>query len=634
MNSFLPTRPRGMFFDIVEEHSDTTQVTVSYRKEKNIFLVVTRTDLSLQYFEKNISRKKPSSHIFFRIPLDQQLVSGDNLEFDLEEALVYHKYPRKLLEIDESFFKETLRCLAIDLLVYDLFKGWPMKSDVERAFQSSPPLMGFFDKSVFEFFHKRYSKEFNSDGQHSESRALFKDYLEREVVRYCRAWFNFLQSPGNERFFQKITLGNKPDTEHEFLFQSIEREYKDTYNKVKEIGLRDRFADIERDIAKFLLHRYDFLGTIQVFLGTRFRKFFLIWQVVVLVCIVFWDLITGSVFMTISPQHILIITASIPVSLVVVSLVKIGRKKMKSVSLILYLLLPRLIVAIASGWIVFFTAEELNKIDRQISFLGGDYGVELCIGAVLFFLLWNEIRGVSQKIQTSVAAKRVLVILAAAFFISFSAGLVVVPIVDGYDDRVSEKEQNFANLMEMVEHEVDRLSDFSVWNFSTVPISRKPDLFLLKRLIEIDTVDARQNLGDEILSENDISLSSLFKDEQDKQWPILLEAFIAKSAPDLDNFRKDFEFGFEDDYKVIWRNTFLALARLHLTSSSKEDKASALRFLHRLDYAIKTGMRFRLKTEEKRKSLPRKILLRTFLAMFIGIFLKLIIEDKTVTEPI
>ena len=243
--------------------------------------------------------------------------------------------------------------------------------------------------------------------------------------------------------------------------------------------------------------------------------------------------------------------------------------------------LPRLIMATASAWLAFVTTEEIWKVSIDASFYSSLWILFLMFPVVFF--LFIEIRNIVLHKSFCQYFKRVIGILVLGYVISFTIGLF-------FSSNNSELMMERSGYLPILYAE--KLRDYNEETGSAAFIKDSIDV-----LFEIDTI--------------------YFSDRSD-------------SIPISDKVKKIVQYLEDGSHKINQSFLFDKLYILKPTSKCEVN----------IPIKYKIQFPFFLKIDKKCPWLlpdnifPHLLFYKSFLALFFGIFLQLIFEDKPVTEPL
>ncbi len=90
--------------------------------------------------------------------------------------------------------------------------------------------------------------------------------------------------------------------------------------------------------------------------------------------------------------------------------------------------LPRLSIAIFSGWVIFISAEEILKVDVSIDPTTVIF-ISIILIAILIAFLYAEIKSILRKFSDIIILKRVVQVIGISFLISYSIGFFVMSYI-------------------------------------------------------------------------------------------------------------------------------------------------------------------------------------------------------------
>lgn len=358
-------------------------------------------------------------------------------------------------------------------------------------------------------------------------------------------WLNILRdSRSTEAFWNENWFIN---VEHEYehvLFKPFKRsKWRESLNATSDPFLDKQNIRILRESVRWFLRRYSLINGVRAILQYKeLRRLWLI-PLILFSFIVFPNILSIHNNQSgVIAKFVYVLAGFIP--FLIVSLGLMYRKMFLP---ILGAMLPRLLMAIASAWILFTTAEELWKESFDVR-LFYNFWVILLIIPVLFFI-GIEIRNMAPDIDPWPLTRRILYILLIGFFYSILIGIFFT----GFSAKKMITRCEYLKIFYEIQNKDSHDGAFTF-----------RDTALLGQILNAKSFDDR-------------------------------EAF-----EHLDKFRYKFKF--------------LGL--------SENDSLNIM-------YKIRV-----LNDDFRLYVFPGMLLFRSLFALFIGIFIQLIFEDKPITEPL
>ncbi|MBK9641975.1 MAG: hypothetical protein IPO72_12035 [Saprospiraceae bacterium] len=306
-----------------------------------------------------------------------------------------------------------------------------------------------------------------------------------------------------------------------------------------------------------------------------------------------------------------------------------------------------MIIAIFSGWLVYLTGEELMKIDLKINGLILTF---LAIGLVCITVLFMvfEINNYAPGMGWRRVIKRSILVCGLAFIVSYSFGFWIMThvsekymAIDNFLIDQSELSKDYKKRKDDIEHSITTLDSY-VNKLHTVRSKMVRDSILItpwKDILnfEIDTIavlsridtsshissnrEIRKLINDEIMQ-----VKSIVKDTREilvknnEKGKVLFDSLIYKINNLLLNNNK---------FDIFLNKSLNQLVLEHIANDPLFESNKTLYYTR--SYQLNPFCNVNC---IKVVAFPSMIFSRALIAMFIGIFLQLIIQDKSITEPI
>lgn len=429
---------------------------------------------------------------------------------------------------NEHYFEKNLIIhFLLDLYVFNAFNQVGENSRIKRIVENYPILKGIFYKQRFLHYVKYKDSKINGERENTgyyitEDKInedgkldLYKEYLKADYNRQkiaCQEWISFLRDEKNELLFW-----NKRIKPHDQMwFDTLEEELDSVLTVIMDKNITlDQHQIQYRNLSRFLLKRYNVLGAIQYFGGPYSKPYhrsipILFISVFVLIILdwILFNIGINKIKFTFPLSTALFIFIIIPILIIFYSIGLLVWKRISKVNkhnssqntiqsnknrrihsfhdslsvLLPQIFLPRVTIAIISGWLIFFTASEMIDIDFFLD--GFEIGL-LFIFVVLasFVFMYNEIRNVAPSLQRKEIVKRISMVILISFIISYSFGYLFMPVAN----RMVENSDTFKN--SYAEH----TDIINAQNTIAEKNTELKNLYILKHLVSSfeDFVDVR-----------------------------------------------------------------------------------------------------------------------------------------------
>lgn len=235
----------------------------------------------------------------------------------------------------------------------------------------------------------------------------------KSMLSFYQNYVRFITEPKNEKFFSAST--------NKFPFKSTDGELLEAQKKISEIKNKNiSVQKIDSVICQYFIGRY---GLFEGIGKKPLLSIISVFAVVLTIICILLETISfnlnsqWSISEVLLPLMLLICVFVFPVLFIIFS------------KAFPHIILPRLVVAIFSGWLIFLSAEEIMKID---------YGLEgvnlfLICGAFVVFLiifLLNEIKNSATSLSKRLIRARTAQIFSVSLIISYSIGFFVMSYVN------------------------------------------------------------------------------------------------------------------------------------------------------------------------------------------------------------
>ncbi len=587
-------------------------------------------------------------------------------------------------ESDKCTFELVLHHFIEDLYVNKYFKEYGDIQKIKSALEHIPLLQGIIRKFLFDHYRAYFV---NTKGKieflETDIRTEYKkDCLEEAYLNYSR----FLSQLENEKFFIKGGWFNNRSTNNiDTELKYIESEYLKIYESSNNKPSSDFSLPLKN--TKLILKRYGILGVLRLTLPNSRWVFPF---TVILPVVVFLILIDILIFNLPSTQKgeyiwladlvncLLSIFVVLFLVYTICVLVYLWRYEYKR-GIFPGIFLPRLTIAIIAGWITFITAENLFKIDMDIDGLLL-LAVTIFIFSVTITFMVFEIRNYAPTMTKGKAFRRSLVVTGLAFVISYTFGFWVMSHINekymSIDNFMVKESRFIKEFQRREEFYYDILKELrtkqNVLNNSIIALEDKLNeegigsfsinsqrRYITRDIPNIDPINYQNNpihfYLDSIYSLRKVD--SIFKEEANK-----LDNIIHHYNELIKKIR---EYNTKSDSQPIIASGIFTINKIEAKNNLKgklivypELNGNFDQLQNTLDtlksgyfyFAIHLNKNPEIQVNEKKiysktyfanipflkkeAAFPNMLLTRALLAMFIGIVLQLVIQDKTITEPI
>lgn len=607
------------------------------------------------------------------VPLD----TAHNDFAEIETVLIRHKQAdiketRQKKKQGKSSFEQVLQDFVEDLYIHKYFKECGDVQKLKSALEHIPLLQGIIRKFLFDYYYKDSTTLRKKDIRTTYKREHFED----AYLNYGR----FLSQPQNEKLFIKggwfVQRDDeaKGDIDHEL--ERIQRNYIEVSERLES----SRLLFLEQANTRHILKRYGIIDVLRLVLPKKLADIF-VYALAIVVFFILADILVFNLPIESKTEHPLLIELveyGLKVACVFFLIYTLGigvfLLKKYHFRIIPGIFLPRLAIAIMSGWLVFTTAEELLKIDMDINeWLLAVMTVAIFITTLAFMIF--EINNYAPAMITQKVIKRSLVVTGLAFVVSYTFGFWVMShinekymsidnfmvreskFVEEFEDRKIFYKDILKELRDKQKELSDKIGELnkSLTNegFDAIRGSKKYRTWNLKTLDPIKTENQPLNTVYLGSTKDIMDIDSVFKDSVNA-----LNIKITYYNTVIDSIQQKRKNRKTDTVKTVIFSLSLTAGEIlsgkvfnYDSSSLQRDYDTLQKRLNGLQSAYPYFIKYLEKTPAEIKetkvyakqykmlgrektTFPNMLLTRALLAMFIGIFLQLIIQDKTITEPI
>lgn len=401
--------------------------------------------------------------------------------------------------------------------------------------------------------------------------------------------------------------------------------------------LRERLESSAKTASNWYIKKYSFSGTIKIWYGQNYR-----WpKALVVLFILGLSAVLLAPSTKILPEQILL-----PLGLVggfsllwLIGFVNPKKWYIRSIGCV-NMLMPRLFASIIAAWFTLAIGEDIFKgfFDNK-----HQLWVSVVLLAVLIIFVYYEIGKINPYITIGKQVRRSLVLMIVAFVYAFTAGILVISFFGAkYLERSDYIDEFYVNKVyvanpeftikedrrDTVVHEIfyntiakynaglkDTIKKLKIGNikYDTVLPHSQFDMIDYKLTLLLVNEFIKGNINkDSVLYEK------MFEGSTIKGRLNMVSKYVATIEPD-DSFLIT---------KSEYFNAWLGLLKSIDNHEVYRDVLKELKPTENKRQAILTEAEFGI-------SIFRDMLLQfTFFAMFIGIFIQLIFEDKSITEPV
>lgn len=335
----------------------------------------------------------------------------------------------------QILFKHILYRFILDLYVYNGLKNYPEINILKSSLESIPLLKLIILKELNDY----YFEAFNNRKEKNIFRNIDFDNFYDNYLNLSR----FLANPQNERLFYKggwVVRNKDSQSRHELDTQltNLEARYlvAEKFIRLKSSKRKNnRSNPIEPANVKNIIKRYGVIDVLTLSSKKWWSQFLIFSIILLLASILFnigiFDFVTTQKDITkfsenkyLKFSNNLFIYSSILFAAISIVSGIMAYKKFKF-SAIPALYLPRMIVAVLSGWIMLLTAEELIKLDIGLRSLPLTVSAVFILLVTLIFMAF-EIHNYAPNMRLGRVVRRTLMISALSFIVSYFFGFLVL----------------------------------------------------------------------------------------------------------------------------------------------------------------------------------------------------------------
>lgn len=664
--------------------------------KSNLEVIIEPTEITFKeiiYIEnKDINNVEPTYNDILKIPFSL----SENLIRELEYSIISAKSNKNNSnqnkknqstkiqnennsEVNE--FEQLLISFLIELFLHNGFKECGRSDEIKALIDSIPLLSGLRHKYSFEYYYKSLVNK-DKDDHKLNNEFLIESFS--KFKQHYHSYCIFLTNRKNEKYFYGTYnwYNRSVDNELKIIIQNKKDRLAKFNNNNENLNLyKDSFNEADRLASDFWLRRYGFIEVINNLLYNKDepkkKK-----RLLIIACLVPFFFVLSLVLFIIDNK---ITVNKVPVQSETIYLLQIlGRlffflgfaftfiisilifkayQKVKNLQLIPNIFLPRLTVALISGWIVFLTAEELLKININLGVLPTAISITL-ISIVLYFFMLSEISDYAPSLRQEksndrniILNVRVLIIISIAFCYSFIFGTIISSHVNkkflsmensivNSTTLATKAERIVAEFREM--REKDKYNDAFVHeNFldkiEYVENKYKISIVDYQKLNELvkkfnAKLTANKTMNPEYIN-NMTKHIDVFKNTLVQRFSDCDGSETIDIKTDLKTFKNDIHKN-HTERQIQYMDKLATLKDEYKYNNSEEF----------ISEVVKTGVEIPgASSNDKPKLLkatavsflgcellvfPEMLLINTFLSMFLGIFIQLIIQEKSITEPI
>lgn len=520
----------------------------------------------------------------------------------------------------------------------------------------------------------------------------------KEKIKSVKYFWKYLLDEKHETYFKYGMSSEKSNffgfkDRRDLWFGSLEDELKPVLIKAKKKGLVfEEKDDYIKSSAKLLIKRYSLIDTLLYILPTRlglFAKYSFVGLcslILMFIAFYYWQMNIGSgrgadFKLNLDYDYLQallwVFIVGIPLIHIIGSI--LARKKTDKLRLLVLfpqIYLPRLLIALCSGWLVFMTSEETTRMfdvsgtDENIVLIG----LVFILGGAMLVLMYNEIKSTAPSESAGKLAFRSVKIFSLGFIMSMSIGYLFAGRIfntlkiknpEAMAETKSIKKSIDANRQRLdsldlrllkVDGLSERLNRFNISPEQIAKISSdiftggvgiSPPMFFN---VHVEKGKSQKNIADltKVLNEN---ISRLTNDGVFDTLKSIIP--MDSSTFEMVNSLKKDTINLDQYTRLKWAiSNFMSIetekiklaqleTRKTLDSLLDEDNLIISHFQDGSFYVNfhKTAKSNSISASEVEANLSsyipfNQILNRAIIALFLGVFLQLVIQDKTITEPI
>lgn len=525
----------------------------------------------------------------------------------------------------------------------------------------------------------------------------------------CSEWIDFLTDERNEVLFHDKRI----ETTQQHWLDTTEEELNRTFSAIRKQTIPITHAEIQnRKVSRYYLKRYSFESAVRFFSPLGLRWYWIVPAFLLsMIGLVIWDwgsfnysndgyehssLISIYVLVFLGLPVVIWLLQGISVLWLEASWKYFGRHKRgeligsrynsflhklkDSVSVLIpQIFLPRMTIAIISGWLIFFTSEELVRIDMELDGRSLLFIIILVLSMMAVFM-YNEVRNIAPSLRRKKVYTRIFTISGLAFLISYSIGYTIMPFSNKFIEKSDLLYDSYVpkQKMQLLRAEMDTLQSNILFideyenllhSFGQLSGLEKSELqlygtsFWLKyanpslNAIFLKTSEKeKEELASETkekLNKRALELKKLSEKNQVYADSLIKEATFYDTIPitkkslyatliNLDEYNR------RSIQKVVDLKIMLEMKYARASSSAGDliNQDSLIKLFqndrHRVAKMDENSLFARIQDtihrNDREKQPPylalNMLMFRTVIALFIGVVLQLIIQDKAITEPL
>jgi len=583
------------YYHSIDERLDKNDEEDKSKNEQHINIRILHLPLSSNLSVKDNLSEILKSNFDCAYPLGKQysieLKSNDQYYWNLTEycpkgeyqKIIKKHFPDKEQDISKYvYFRKLILDFLYDLEHSHIFENSPHYEEIEVRLKANFFFNAIASKVAYYHNRRLYTKNKNDRD--------VKDLYSHKLKPSEAQWLKILRIKQSCQIFWKS--GG--------WFEKVEDEYekvlfskKDRFDRFKwqhKLAKKDEdnileSAEIIKDSIRWFLRRYNFSNAFKTLLCSKDKGIPFLFAIIFL-CLFLFPVIVNSEFSeNITDKNISFIVYFFIGS--IVGLILFTSRYWRFLQSIVGLIMPRMIMAISSAWLIFVITEELLKVSFDIPLFEHKYKLIILLVPVILFMAM-EIRNLAKDISTWKIIKRVTIILIISFFYSILTGL--------FFTNLSTKRMLCRS---------GYLETFYRNNISKSKMFQSDSVFAYG----VGSLDA----NGEILKD--------FKNDSLKyQDPTSIELKLVY-------------------YKKNWNNCKSkpdSLIKKMIRESCSERLFDCLTDidLHNLKFKILYKIPFPFNKNLLILVFPGMLFFRAIFALFIGIFIQLIFEEKAITEPL
>lgn len=335
----------------------------------------------------------------------------------------YHKiikrhFPNKKQDIYKYvYFRKLILDFLYDLEHSYVFENSPHYEEIEVRLKEN-----FFFNAIASkvaYYHNR--RLYTQNKNDRDVKYLYSDKLKPSEAQ----WLKILQIKQTCQLFWKSRgWFDKVEDEYEkVLFSKKDRfdRFKWQHKLTKKDGNNiNESAEITKDSIRWFLRRYNFSNAFKTLLYSKDNGILFIITTIFL-CLFLFPLIVNSEFSEENTDKNISFIVYFSIGSIIGLLIFTARY-WKFLQSIVGLIMPRMIMAISSAWLIFITTEELLKSSFDTQLFEHKYKLLILLVPVILFMAM-EIRNLAKDIRTWKVLKRVTLILIISFFYSMLTGM-------------------------------------------------------------------------------------------------------------------------------------------------------------------------------------------------------------------